>query len=1019
MGSNSIGWALLSGVNGKPTGIIDAGVRIFEKAVQDKSPTPKNVNRRNARLARRVTQRRARRKRKMLSFLISKNFLPNELLNNNQPESILNKLGDPYELRSKALDEELSAYELGRVFLHLAQRRGFLSNKKTLLGDMVNDPDVEAILQEDENTIESGEEGQFKVDISILRNEIFDSGSRTLGEYLYKFRAGKSKRNRLHEGGRLRTDRRMYKEELDAIVAAQQEYHAALSSAVIERLNEIIFFQRSLKLRSDRVGKCSLEPVKNRSRMGRLEAQRFRYLQDINNLTYLDVYQNAEMSVDETDRVKLINLFETTENPTFAKIKSTLGLSRSTELNLERGTKKLKGNTTACKIRKVYSKWDKLSYAQQIELVEDLTTIQKKSVLKKRLINYWKFDVDLAVALCMIELEPGHSSHSLKAIHRILPFLEAGQIYSDARKSAGYDYEKRQKDVLEKLGLPPETSNPIVNKGLSELRRVVNAVIAEYGKPDIIRIEMARDLEMNTKRYKQYIKQQKANTKANDEAVEAYKEVARTNPHLRLGEYPSHEEKLRYRLLKDQDFRCAYSNETINKSSVFSAEIEIDHIVPYSWSLDDSYQNKVVCYANENRYKSQRTPVDAFGGNAEKWEQITAAISRWPKQLKSKAARFYLTSDQVDNPDFAASQLNDTRYICKIALDYVGQLGGDVNATKGFIVSWLRHQWGLNRILGLNSEKDRTDHRHHVIDAIVIASIDRGFHQKLAKIAREVEQKRPELNIRDLVVDPPWVMLTKNTEDKVSQIIVSHQVHRKVSGSLHEDTGLGFKDGIGLVTRKSLDSSITSKQLRNIVDPTVRNQVQRHLKKYGDTVKDAFAEGITVFHKDDKTPIKRVRVLQSKTTLSKLQNSKFGVKDKKNDFFKWMTFGNTHHVEILKEKSNGKIMGKFVTMMEAARRVRGVKGNIQPLIKTDHGQEWEFLFALHINDVVRLTNSGEQKFFRVQKLEETGNRVIMRRHTAATLKDNDEMIRLSLNRSAFEKYEPQLLRVNAIGKILP
>ena len=51
--------------------------------------------------------------------------------------------------------------------------------------------------------------------------------------------------------------------------------------------------------------------------------------------------------------------------------------------------------------------------------------------------------------------------------------------------------------TVEKLSQPPETSNPIVNKGMHEVKRVVNAVIKQYGKPDIVRIEMARDLEMN------------------------------------------------------------------------------------------------------------------------------------------------------------------------------------------------------------------------------------------------------------------------------------------------------------------------------------------------------------------------------------------------------------------------------------------------------------------------------------------------------------------------------------------
>ena len=133
-------------------------------------------------------------------------------------------------------------------------------------------------------------------------------------------------------------------------------------------------------------------------------------------------------------------------------------------------------------------------------LVEDLLTIKKKSVLKKRLITHWGFDTETAVRLCLLEFEPGHANLSVKAINRLLPFLKKGEIYSTARVSAGYGYEVQVDDIKDRLGPSPDLPNPIVKKALSELRRVVNALIAEYGKPDAIRIEMARDLEMNTTR---------------------------------------------------------------------------------------------------------------------------------------------------------------------------------------------------------------------------------------------------------------------------------------------------------------------------------------------------------------------------------------------------------------------------------------------------------------------------------------------------------------------------------------
>lgn len=125
LGSNSIGWALLAEEQGKPNRIIALGSRIFIKAVEEKTPTPKNVKKRNARLTRRVLQRRAKRKMRMLTYLVNLHLLPEDLQKSLTPEVQLNAIGDPYLLRAKALDEALTPYELGRVLLHLVQRRGF------------------------------------------------------------------------------------------------------------------------------------------------------------------------------------------------------------------------------------------------------------------------------------------------------------------------------------------------------------------------------------------------------------------------------------------------------------------------------------------------------------------------------------------------------------------------------------------------------------------------------------------------------------------------------------------------------------------------------------------------------------------------------------------------------------------------------------------------------------------------------------------------------------------------------
>jgi len=1034
LGSNSIGWALLEEVDGKPSRIIDLGSRIFTKAVEEKTPTPKNVKRRNARLARRVIQRRARRKQRMLNYLVSLELLPEALKGHAQPEKILNTLGNPYDLRAKALDEPLEPFELGRVFLHLVQRRGFLSNRKTLLSDMIDDPDVLSVLNEldeesnqGDTTEKAKEETAFKKDISQLRQKIDSVSCRTLGEYLATLKHGDYKRNRNRSGGHLRTDRQMYRDELEMIWEEQKKHHDTLTDEVKEQVDNIIFYQRPLKLKEDRVGKCSLEPKSKRARVARLEYQRFRYLQDINNLQYFDRFDDAWVALSGEQKEKLKVLFENKPSITFPAMRRELKLDKSAEFNLEDANKKLKGNITACEIRVVLPQWDGMSADDQLALLEDLLSFQKKSALKKRLMGHWGFDVKTAVNLCLLEFEPGHGSLSLKAIRKMLPYLEQGEIYSDARVSAGYGYEQEQGGTVDKLGLPPEIPNPIVSKGLYELRRVINALIAEYGKPDKIRIEMARDLEMNTKRYKDFTARQRKNTKVNEEASEKYQQAGKEYPHLHLSKYPSHADKLKYRLWKDQQEMCAYdiSGRKISLAELFSADIEIDHILPYSQSLDDSYMNKVICRTKENRRKGQRTPVDAFSG--EQWEQIVQRISRWDRSVKSKKNRFFMKAADVQQRDFISTQLNDTRYISKVALDYLKTLGADINVTKGIMTGWLRHQWGLNSLIGQDKKnKDRVDHRHHTIDAVVTACIDRSFYTALVRMAKDLEKEKQGFTPKDIHIDPPWQNLRNDLHTALENMIVSHTPHRKITGGLHEETGVGFIEGVGTVYRANLSPDFKLPQVKKIVDSEVRELIGKHLLAYGNDPKKAFAEGVVVYHKDGKTPIKRVRIVQSKTTRKKLESTKFGVKNKQGKVFRWMAYGNMHHVEIIQHKETKAYKGVFVTALEAYRRaMTGSKSAIkrgvlfEPIIKTEHSEQYDFVMALHINDLVSVDKEESSICYRVQKLDSSNKRVHLRLHTASTIANDSETFPdRELTIPALMVKNMKLHTVNAIGKLL-
>ncbi len=1008
IGSNSIGWALIALEDGKPKRFIDIGVRIFNRGVEDKVPTPKNAKRRLARLSRRVVQRRSRRRRRLESYLSKLQLLPAELKDYSQRERTLNALGDPYELRAKALDEELTPYELGRVFLHLVQRRGFLSNRKTAMGDLVDDPDVMEILDKEDQEDVTGlktEEGQFKQQIASLREAIRTSKHRTLGEYLFKSKDLDSKRNRLRNGGDLRTDRAMYRQELHQIWEVQEKFHSLLNDDVREQIEEIIFFQRPLKLKADRVGKCSLEVRNKRCADARLEFQEFRYLQDVNNLSYLDPYTDkiAQLSVEQKNT--LLPLFEKNKTVSYPKIRKILGFDKSYVFNLEAAeNKKLKGNLTSLSIENVMPDWDQYEQEKKALLVEDLLSIKKKSALFKRLQTHWKFSAEQAISLSLLEFEEGHSNLSLKAIRKLLPFLRNGMRYDEARVAAGYGYEDKESKALDKLPAPPPIPNPIVNRGMSEVRKLVNAIIKTYGKPDILRVEMARDLEMNTKRYKQFTSRQNKNTKANQNAEEQWTEVAQANPHLKLRKYPSRDDKIKFRLWEDQDRLCAYSCRPISMTQLFSQDTETDHIIPYSFSLDDSYMNKVVCFAQENRNKSQQTPIDAFGRSGEKWDQITAALSRWDKSLHSKKERFYKRENEIDK-DFQSSQLTDTRYIAREALSYLGLLGSDVTTTKGIMTSWLRHQWGLNSLISEVDEKDRSDHRQHAIDAAITACIDRPFYQTLVRLAKDIETSQAGLTMRDLHTDEPWSEFRDELQIRINTMMISHQTSSKIQGPLHEETGVGFVEGVGTVYRKDVSPDLN---IQNVIDDTVREILQKHLDTYGDP-KIAFGGEHPVYQRNGKTRIKRVRVRQSNTTRDRLNKNKFAIKDQHGQPFKWHSFGNIHAVKIFYDKETS----RYETVIET---VAEVKKKLFSKSQNSSEDDKELSFVLYKNDAVTVRVNNEERLFRVQKISFTSNCITLVKNHLAKSQRKDDSIQLSLSHKNILELKLQKVALNVLGR---
>ncbi len=992
LGTNSVGWAILKAVPSvkdgrlKPIAIERTGARIFEAGVEGDIESGKEESRgkarRDARLARRRLDRTARRLSHLFYLLQNEGLLPADKAYNtiigkktfkerrherdlkaqarkkildDLDRELIKKLERnepmapqtlPYILRARALDKKLEPYELGRALYHLGQRRGFLSNRK-------------ATTKDDE------ELGKVKTGILELEGKMEESGARTLGEYFSKL---DPKQERIRSRW---TSREMYDAEFDKLWTAQKKHHPEiLTEEMRKKIWRTIFYQRPLKVQSHLIGKCQFEKDRKRAPIACLAFQRYRMIQQVNNA---EIYApNGEvLEFTPEQRNLLIDELETKGDITFAKAKKLIGLSSKHRFNWESGgEKKFLGNRTAAKLIEIFGEegWKNFSEEKRNSIVEDLLSIHKEKVLERRGRDVWGLEKDAAKKFGELELEDGHCNLSRQAITKLLPLMEKGMKYAAAVKEI---YGNIVSD--EKLGfLPPviysmhDLTNPVVKRVLTELRKVVNGIIREYGKPEEIRIELAREMKKTRKDRKRLTQNMRRNENARNKAAEAIMKEAGIQK-------PRRADIEKYILWEESNKQCPYTGKMINITQLFGNDVDVEHIIPYSRCLDNSYMNKTLCFADENRkVKNNRTPWEAYGSNEERWDEIIQRV----KDFKGDATKIKLEKFQIKDlkelDDFVSSQLNDTKYASKLAKKYLGLLYGEeslsrVQASRGGITGILRRRdvWNLNQILGEGSVKERTDHRHHAVDAVCIALTDRALVKMLSDASKRglLEKGRTMTFAK---IEQPWKNFYEDVKNSIDNTVVSHRVSKKINAQLHAETiysyqGKDEKEKPIVHIRKPLSAPLTKNEVENIVDDKVRELVLAKLEELGgDLKKLGMPENHPYMETGDgrRIPIHKVRIKKH------LSTKEIGSSMRERH----VELGSNHHIEIFEykdKKGNIKWDGDVVSTYEAMRRLR--KG--EPVIKRDHGEGKKFIFSLAINEgVLMKDDEGEERLWRVQKI---------------------------------------------------
>jgi CRISPR-associated endonuclease Csn1 len=480
----------------------------------------------------------------------------------------------------------------------------------------------------------------------------------------------------------------------------------------------------------------------------------------------------------------------------------------------------------------------------------------------------------------------------------------------------------------------------------NELRKVVNNLIDLYGKPDLIRVELAREVGKSKRERKEMSAGMRAKERLREKARKDLNENGRADPR--------DEDVEKWMLWKESSEQCPYTGDKIGFDDLFSGNprFEVEHIWPLSKSLDNSTRNKTLCRKDVNLAKGNRTPFEFFRGRPEEWQAAKDRVWKIVGKdgLTAGKARRFCAESMPD--DFASRQLDDTGYAARQAAEFLKRLWPDVGPTApvhvqpvtGKVTAQLRRRWGLNHILADDGEKTRADHRHHAVDALVVACADGGYTQKLSRyFDQESDYKRGKAQKpSEAIVDPPWAGVRADAERAIAAIVVSHRVRKKVSGPLHlettyGDTGIDEKTKSGtyrlFVTRKPLER-LSKTEIEDIVDDRLRDIVRAWVASHGGDPKKAFATKPRV--SADGPEIRKVR-LRSKQQLVLMAPSSTGYADA----------GQNHHIAIFRG-ADGKIVFEVVSLFEASRRL----AKREPVVHRSNGGAGRFVMALAPGDTL-------------------------------------------------------------------
>jgi len=1024
LGTNSLGWAAVTlDAELEPCGLKDWGVRIFPDGRDPQKGESLAVERRTARGMRRNRDRKQRRVRRFAGLLEEFGL------------SVATDIS-PYAARDLAARKPVDAPTLGRALLHLCRRRGFQSNRIADSNDK--------------------ETGNLKVQMNLLQAHLDATGS-TLGQFLYeRLLAGEHVRFRGGQPVTITIDgkpqpvypkRSMYMDEFQTIRDVQG--NTLLSDEQWNALETGIAFQRPLMRQA--VGRCTFEEEERGSRHLPI-SQTFRIVQEANNLRYL--HRGTVYELTQEQRTALINALQKQKTLAFSAIRTKLlKLPRDSEFNLESlRRKELDGNTTAFSMRKLFAEhemdWDTLSPDRQNSLVQCILEAQTREDFDKANVSQgWNLSASLLDACYGVHFPSSIGHLSVTAMQKLLPHMLTGMQYWDAATTVYGSHTAQGFETGEVLPELPyygrvlqgattpiracgtanedeiaygRIPNPTVHVALNQLRQVVNALIARHGNPYQIHIELARDLKIGKKRKAEIEKEIATHTKEADRRKKELIACGIPNPSpadllkMRLweeladaGETDSTGGMMRIDI---------YTGKPMSLRQCMSDEVEIEHILPFSRTYDNTSANKTVTFRQTNRDKGNATPAEYMLMKGE--AAYTAMLERARQRLrKSKQWRFnkdamdiferavmrQLTAEEKaeyleggTEGLFIARQLKDTQYMARTAARYLVPVVGSssrIIPVNGGVTSILRNKWKLDFAKKKGTDEERNDHRHHAVDALVVALTSRSMLQRIARATSDAQNAAKDYRAKLFVPMPQWLAHGWNEMKHLyGQILISFRQDHSRESKLYQETAYGllakddpaFKEGYNAVFRRAI-TGLKESELSQIRDAALRAAIvdatespEYHGLKWEAKLGKLQQEGVLIGN--TRQLLRRVRIVVKNQSIRRIPSARY-----KGYAPDAIAFCDIWKVPVtnIKRSFTGKFtyQASYVSYVDA----KAFEGNEAGLFaKYKPHPAAKRCMRLHKEDMVTVLLGGSQALMRVAGFK-SDQRLYLRPHIQATM----------------------------------